>query len=116
MNTLRSWIWIFVVVASAYTAWQVFPSFMANYELERTIDTAARFGAMDRELGEEALRNRVLLEARSLHIDLQPEQVYVQRIPNDVLIWSDYTVHVELPVHPLDLHFQPMSKSKRRTM
>jgi hypothetical protein len=116
MNTLRSWMWIFILAASAYTALRVFPSYMANYELEKTIDTAARFGAMDRQLSEQELHDRVLVEARTLHIDLQPEQLYVQRIPNDVLIWGDYTVHVDLPVHPLDLHFQPMSKSKRRTM
>lgn len=116
MNTLRFWLRICFLVACVYTAWQVFPSFLANYELEKTIDTAARFGAMDGRQSEEELRDRIVREARALHIDLQPEQVYVQRIPNDVLIWGDYTVHVDLPVHPLDLHFQPMSQSKKRTM
>jgi hypothetical protein len=116
MNTLRTWFWIFFLAASVYTVWRVVPSYVANYALENTIDTAARFGAMEPGRSEDELRNRVLQEAQSLHIPLQAEQVYVQRIPNDVLIWGDYTIHVDLPVYPLDLHFQPMSKSKRRTM
>ena len=116
MHKLRSWIGIFVLVAAVYTAFKVLPCYMANYELEKTIDTAARFGAIDHDRSEQDLRERVLLEAKTLHIDLQPEQVFVQRTQDDVLIWSEYTVHVDLPGYPLDLQFQPMSKSKRRRM
>ena len=65
---------------------------------------------------EEELRKNILRQARELHVELQPNQLFVQRVMNDVLIWGDYTVHVDVPVYPFDLHFQPMSKSKKRTM
>ena len=116
MKQLRSLAGLIFVVVCVYTTWKVLPSYMANYELEQTIDNAARFGAMDPRKSEEELRANILHQAEELHVELQPNQVHVQRIVNDVLIWSDYTVHVDVPIYPFDLHFQPMSKSKKRTM
>jgi protein involved in polysaccharide export with SLBB domain len=34
----------------------------------------------------------------------------------EVLVWGDYTVHIDLPIYPVDLRFQPASKSKKRSM
>lgn len=116
MQNLRSVVGLLVVIACVYATWKVLPSYLANYELEQTIDTAARFGALDLSKSEEELRANVLRQARELHVELQPNQLYVQRVMTDVLIWGEYTVHVDLPIYPFDLHFQPMSRSKKRTM
>ena len=44
------------------------------------------------------------------------EQIKVQRLGTPgsgcVLIETDYTVHVDLPGYPMDIHFHPQSKNK----
>jgi sensor domain CHASE-containing protein len=67
----------------------------------------------DQSFNEDQVREKVLQEAQRLHIDLQPEQVKVRRIAQEIVIWADYTVHIDVPYHPFDLEFHPASKNKR---
>jgi hypothetical protein len=116
MRTLRSLLGLFIVGVIIYCAWTLLPVYITNYQLEDAMDSAARFGAVDSRKTEREIRESVLHEAQALQVDITPEQIQVQRTANDVLVWGDYTVHVNLPLYPVDLHFQPMSKSKKRAM
>jgi hypothetical protein len=116
MKLLRSLFGLFVIVAAIYCGWLVLPPYLANYRLEESVDDTARTGTMDRTKTEEDLRYLVEKDARSLGIDLSPEQIQVERSGGEVLVWTEYTVHIDMPLHPFDLHFQPMSNSKKRTM
>ncbi len=116
MKTLKSLLGLCILGSALYAAWLVFPVYFANYQLEDAMDSAARFGYMDRSKTDQDIRDSVLKEARSLNIPIQPEQIQVQRTGTELLVWGDYTVHVDMPVHPFDLHFQPASKNKKRSM
>src|SRR6266542_49896 len=117
MKTLRSLFWLFIVVAGLYVGWRVAPVYFANYQLEEAMEDTARDASVNTRRSEEEIRDKVLRQARELDIPLKSEDVKVRRTESsDVLVWGDYTVHVDLPIYPLDLHFQPASKSKKRTM
>ena len=116
MKQLRPILGVVIVLAGVYVTWRIMPSYVAYFQLEGAMDDISRTGVVDARKSEDDLRSRVYQEAQALNIDIRPEQIQVQRTPFDVFIWSNYTVHVDLPFYPIDLHFQPMSKSKKRTM
>jgi len=66
---------------------------------------------------EDAIRDAVFKKAQDLEIPLTREQIKVQRTGSGqgsgtVSIEADYSVHVDLPGYPLDLHFAPSSRNK----
>jgi hypothetical protein len=116
MSTLRSLIGLLLVVAALYAGWQIAQPYYANFQFEEAIEDAARAGTVDAQRSEQDILNEVLNHAQELKVPIKSEAVQVQRINNEVLVWGEYTVHVDLPIHPIDLHFQPASKSKKRSM
>ncbi len=62
------------------------------------------------------VRKAVLKQAKDFEISLTEEQVKVQRTgmqgTGTLSIDVDYTVHVDMPGYPLDLHFHPSSKNR----
>jgi hypothetical protein len=80
------------------------------------MEDAARSGTADYRRTDQEIQEEVLKQARELNVPVTAEDVHVERVNSEVMVWSDYTVRVDLPVHPIDLHFQPASKSKKKTM
>jgi hypothetical protein len=116
MKNLKTLFGLFVIVAAIFCGWKMLPPYMAYYQFEEAMDDVARTGAVDSRKSLDDLRSMVLKEANGVNLNLNPDQIQVQRIYNDVLIWGDYTVRVDMPVYPFDLHFHPASKSKKRAM
>ena len=116
MKLLRSLVGMLVVVAAVYAAWMIFPPFFANYQLEEAMDDAARGLYVNYSRSESEFRDQVLKEARTLSIPLTNENLHIEHGPNDYYVWGDYSVHVDLPLYPLDLNFHPASKSQKRRM
>jgi len=117
MSRLRALFVLLVIVVGVYVGYRVFPLYFANYALEEAMDDNARDASVNYNRSEDEIRDTVLKYAHSNDIPLRPEKLHVQRTENrDVLIWGDYDVHVDLPVYPLDLHFQAASKNKKQRM
>ena len=108
---MRSLVGLLLIASVLYLGLQVLPAYVANVRLEEAINDTAY--ALSRALPEAEARQRVVAEARALDIDLSPEQVTVQKFNNEGFVRADYTVHVALPVYPLDLHFQPASRNRK---
>ena len=87
----------------------------AEISLE-AMDDAARGLYVNYSRPESEFREQVLKEARSMYIPLTEENLHIERGPNDYYVWGDYTVHVNLPLYPLELKFHPASKSQKRRM
>jgi hypothetical protein len=51
--------------------------------------------------------------AQEYDIPITADKINIVRGMGAMTISTDYTVHVDLPVHPLDLAFHPSSKGKR---
>jgi len=92
------------------------PCYIANFQLEGAMDDAARMGAANPRATDEDLRGSVMREVKAQGIPLTGDQILIERAANDVYISAEYTVHVDIPIYPFDLHFQPMSKNKKRMM
>jgi hypothetical protein len=113
MGTLRSVCGLLLVVLTMYVGSQIVPAYMANVRLAEAIDDAAHDLSRNLSPNEEETRDRIVLEARALDIKLKPEQVGVRRVQNEGVAWANYTVHLDFPVHPVDLHFQPASRNSK---
>ena len=61
---------------------------------------------------EDDIRNVIMKKARENDIPVAPEQIKVQKVANDVTVSVDYTVHIDMPVYPLDLKFHAGTKNK----
>ena len=117
MKALRSLFGLALVVGMIYTGWQVFPPYFNNFQFEEVMDDAARAASVpSSRLTDADIRQTVLKQAQNLDIPIQAEQIQVQRGRGEYMVWGEYTVHIDLPIYPFDLHFQPMSKSKKRAM
>ena len=112
MKTLKSLFVMFLLVAGLYVAWRLIPPYFANYQLEDAIANEARLNAYTTK-SEQDMRDAIFRKAQDLEIPIRPEQIMVQRSANEVSIWTEYTVHVELPGYPMDLKFRPSSRNKR---
>jgi hypothetical protein len=55
---------------------------------------------------EQAIADSIADKARNLGVELSPDEIKVQRSPGQMAITVNYTVHVDLPIHPLDLNFK----------
>lgn len=112
MNRLKALFGLLVVVAAFYSAWMMLPPYINNYQFQDDIQSAALLESYSTK-SEQDIRNALAKKAAEYGIPLQPEQINVQRSGSELSIWADYTVHIELPVFPLDLKFHPATKNKR---
>ena len=105
-----------VIVAVIYAGAEVIPPYFSNYEFEDSIKEEALHSTYGTKT-EDAIRDAVFKKAQDLEIPLTREQIKVQRTGSGqgsgtVSIEADYSVHVDLPGYPLDLHFSPSSRNK----
>src|SRR5256714_14770739 len=88
------------------------PPYFANYRFQDAIENEALFDSYSSK-SEADVRKVVLKKAQELEIPITEEQIKVQRIGNNGLVIAvDYSVHVDLPSHPLDIAFHPGSKNR----
>src|SRR5262249_20676721 len=104
-----------LLAAAVYVGAQVIPPYFANYEFQDTLNTEARMGTYSTK-SDDVIREAVYRRAQELELPLNSEDIKLERVgPNGnaaVSIEVDYSVHVDLPGYPMDLHFHPVSKNK----
>jgi hypothetical protein len=111
MKALRAIFGIVFIVAVLVTVWKLVPPYFNNYQLQDAITDEARMNTYTPKTAEQ-MRETIFKKCQDLEIPVTREQINVQRDGQSVAIWFDYTVHVDLPVYPVDLKFQPSSKNK----
>jgi hypothetical protein len=104
------------IVAVIYGGVELIPPYFSNYEFEDAIKQEALHSTYSTKT-EDDIRDEVFKKARDLEIPLTREEIKVQRTGSGqgngtLMIEADYSVHVELPGYPLDLHFTPSSRNK----
>jgi hypothetical protein len=104
------------IVAVIYGGAELIPPYFSNYEFEDAIKEEALHSTYSNR-NEEDIRETVFKKARDLEIPLSRDQIKVQRSGSGqgngtLSIEADYSVHVDLPGYPLDLHFTPSSRNK----
>ncbi len=97
--------------------WQIASCELANLELHEELhDLAAQTGAyigLNPFNTDEDFRNAIIRAAKRHEIQLEPEQVTVERTgspPKQIIfLAADYKARVTLPGFPFTLHFHPSS-------
>ena len=110
MSNLKAYFGLAVIVVALFVLYKLAPPFYANYNLQDFLETEAKFSTYSTK-SEEDIRNEVYKKIQELDIPVTKDQIKVQR-GNGVTLAVDYTVHVDLPLYPLDLEFHPSSKNK----
>jgi hypothetical protein len=88
------------------------PPFFSNYQFQDAINNEALLSSYTTK-SDDAIRDDVFKKAQDYEIPVTSDQIHVERTGNNALvIWTDYTVHVDLPMYPIDLKFHPASKNK----
>jgi hypothetical protein len=114
MKTLKAIIGVVLVVGGTYYGYLLIPPYFNNYELQDYIESEARINTYTNKT-EQDIKEGLIKEARNLDIPLQPESIIVDRSPGEMKISCSYSVHVDLPGYPVDLKFNPSSKSRLLT-
>lgn len=105
----------FIIAATVYLGVEVIPPYMSNYQFEDAIRNEATLNTYSMK-PEEAIRDTIVKKAQDLDIPITKDQVMVKRSgpigTGVLLIEASYTVHVDLPVYPLDLRFSPSTRNR----
>lgn len=113
MKTLRGLIAIFIVVAAIYVGVQVVPVYFNYYQFQDAMEEEARIQSYTGK-SESDMRETMWKKAQQLELPIaSPEAIKVERTGTSVAISTEYTVHIDLPVHPFDLKFEATTKNKQ---
>jgi hypothetical protein len=115
MSTLKLLLGIAVIAAVILIGVQVLPPFMNNYQFEDALNNEA-LAATYSTRSEDEIRALAYKSAKEMDIPINPEQIKVVRAGGQgtgtLFIEAEYTVHVDLPLYPLDLKFHAATKNK----
>jgi hypothetical protein len=110
MKSVKALIGLVIVVVAVYVAWNMLPPYFNNYKLQDVIATEARANSYSTRT-EDQIREIVVQKAKNIDVTLTPEQIAVTRSGQAVSIEVNYTVHLDFPIHPVDLKFHEVSKN-----
>lgn len=105
---IKAIIWTAILVFIAYTLFKIAPPLMDKFQLEDTIRTEARFGAVNRKSVED-IRETVWKKVRELEIEkysvppVRAEDIKVEYSGRAVNIGLRYTVPIDLMVYSFDM-------------
>ncbi len=112
MKQLKSLFGIAVVLVAVYLVWKVMPAYYTNFEFQDFVESQARIESYSQH-SEQEIAEVFAKKAAELEIPLTAEKIHVQRAGNDLTVNAEYDVHIDIPIHPFDLHFTPSTKNKR---
>ncbi len=110
MKSVKALIGLVVVVVAVYVAWNMLPPYFNNYKLQDVIATQARTDTYSNR-SEDQIREIVVQKAKNIDVALTPDQITVTRTGQAVSIEVNYFVHLDFPIHPVDLKFHEVSKN-----
>jgi hypothetical protein len=110
MRQLKSIFGLLLLLVGGFVLYKVLPVYWGNFRLSREVEEQSiNYTYTNKSQAEIAA---VMVEkASSYDVEIAPEQVKVVRTSGDLQITIEYTVHVDLPLYPLDLKFKDESKN-----
>lgn len=111
MKSVKAVLGVGIIVVVALVLVRIVPPYYNNYELQDAIVDEARMNTYTQKPVQE-MQEAIFRKCQELDIPVTRDQVNVQREGQTVTIWLDYTIHVDLPVHPVDLTFHSSTRNK----
>jgi hypothetical protein len=113
MKTLKTLIALAVLIAGIWVGVKVVPAYFTYYQFQDAIEQEARIQTYSTKTADE-VRQMVWKKAQDYELPLaSPEDIKVERTTGSVSIETEYTVHIDVPIHPFDLKFQASTKNKQ---
>ncbi len=101
-----------ILGSMAYAGFKIIPAYFANYQLQDTITTEARFAtATFPKKSPDDIRDDIWKKMQELDIPAKQEDIKVNAQDQLVSITVDYTVPVDLKVYQFTLDFHPHADS-----
>jgi hypothetical protein len=110
MKELKSIFGVLLLLVGGFVLFKVLPAYWGNYKLGRLLDDQS-IAYTYTSNSPDQIATAISEKAQAIDVPLSPEQVTVHRTPGDLSIAVDYTVHVDLPIYPLDLNFHSATKN-----
>jgi Domain of unknown function (DUF4845) len=102
------------IVAAVFTvAFKLVPVYLDYYRLQDGIESTTRLNMYSLK-SEDEIRQGVWADVKNLELPIKAEDIQVRRNGQEVIIWTRYRVHVDLPVHPFDLDFHPAARNGQK--
>jgi hypothetical protein len=115
MGTIKMFLGIFVIVGSLFLTFKLFPPYLNNYEFQDWLKEEAVRDSYSPKSADD-IRDSVVKKAQEYDIPLTADTVHVERsgmqFNGTVIIHAPYIVHIDLPVYPVDLHFDASTENK----
>ena len=106
---------IAVIAVAIYLGVQLVPVYYANYQFKDAVANEATLETYTTK-PEAAIRDSIYKIAQDDGIPIDKDKIKVQRSgttgTGTLLIAAPYTVHIDLPGYPMDLHFDVSSDNK----
>jgi hypothetical protein len=113
MKSLRGIVALAIVVAVFYVGFKVVPAYFDFYQFQDAIEEEARINSYTGKSVND-IRETVWKKVQQLELPLtSPDDLKIERTGNSVSIQTEYTVHIDVPIHPFDLKFEPNTKNKQ---
>ncbi len=103
-----------IVVGTVFTAIRLLPPYIANYQLQDSIDNIARTATYS-QITDQELKRQVMRQASDLGIQVTDRQVIAQKSGGSVNIAITYEVPVNLLARQVVLKFAPAAGNRNIT-
>jgi len=115
MGTLKAFLGIGVVAVAIYVSWMLIPPYFANYQFEDDLKNIAISNTYGTRT-EDDIKDVIIGKAKAYDINLTKDEVKVVKSgpvnAGSLAIDVDYSIHVDIPGYPVDLHFHPSTANK----
>jgi len=116
MGIVKACLGFLVIAAVVVGLFQIAPPMLANYSFADDLKTIALMDGANLQKTDEDIRNDVFRKAKEHDLPIEPKQITVQRVSTPglsaVYVTADYSVTINLPGYPFDMHFNPNSGTK----
>jgi hypothetical protein len=103
LNTVLT---LLIVGFLIFTGVKIIPPYFANYQLQDSMETEARF-AIANHKGDEEIREDIWKKVQELEIPAKRENIKVNSEQRSIAISLDYVIPVDLRVYQFTLEFHP---------
>lgn len=102
---------LIILGAIVFTAVKIVPPEFANYQIQDSMETEARFAIANRKPVEE-IRDDVWKKAQELGLPVKRDDIKVNTNQSTIEISISYTVPIDLQVYQFNLDFHPHADNR----
>jgi len=116
MGIIKAVVGFLLIAAVVVGLFQILPPMLTNYSFTDDLKTVSMLDSSNLQKTDEDVRNDVMKKVKEHDLPIEPKQITVQHINSPglsaIYISVDYSVTVNLPGYPFDMHFTPNTGNK----